>query len=348
MITLAIDTSCDETSVAVVDGVRILSNVVSTQVRYHKKYGGVVPFLAQRLHGERIAAVTELALSRSKLDWSSLDSIAVTQGPGLAPALQVGIAYAKELAITHGKPLYAVNHMAGHIASCLAASGKTVPVVSYPAIAVLVSGGHTEFVYMERFGWFKLIGQTLDDALGEAYDKVAKLLGLGYPGGPIVAKLAEVGMTDRYNLPIPMQASKDLNISYSGLKNAVRLLVEGLRARDELDSTAIANVCASFQYVAQKALLIKLEKALLRYPDVQSVLLGGGVAANTRLRWQIRLLTRQRSLKFFVPPVMKLCADNAAMIGIAANLNAGIGQAPSDIQRMDRIPNLKIDDQLTF
>ena len=348
MITLAIDTSCDETSVAVVDNVHILSNVVSTQIRFHKKYGGVVPFLAQRLHSERIAAVTELAMTRSKLEWSAIDAVAVTQGPGLAPALQVGIAYAKELVNLHGKPLYAVNHMAGHIASCLAASGRSIPEVKYPAIAVLVSGGHTEFVYMEQFGQFKLIGQTLDDALGEAYDKVAKLLGLGYPGGPIVAKLAEIGMTDRYNLPIPMHSSKDLNISYSGLKNAVRLLVGGLRAEDLLDATAIANVCASFQYVAQKALLLKLDKALLRHPEVLSVLLAGGVAANTKLRWQVRLLCRQRDLGFYLPPAVKLCADNAAMIGIAANLSAAAGQTPSDPEYMERIPNLKIDDPLVF
>lgn len=348
MILLSIDTSCDETSVAVVQGQKVLSSVVSTQIRYHKKFGGVVPFLAQRLHSERIAAVTELAITRSRQTWSSIEAIAVTQGPGLAPALQVGISFAKDLALEYNKPLYAVNHMAGHIASCLIASGSKVPIVQYPALAVLVSGGHTELVLVEQFSKFTILGQTLDDALGEAYDKVAKLLGLGYPGGPLLAKLAEKGMADRYNLPVPMMQSKDLNLSYSGLKNALRLLIEKLHVEGQLDASAIANIAASFEFVAQKSLVLKVEKALQLHPEIKSVLLAGGVAANTALRWKVRLLSRQHGLSFLTPTTLKYCSDNAAMIGVAANLCIDAGQLPSDPKLLDRIPNLKIDEQLSF
>jgi N6-L-threonylcarbamoyladenine synthase len=338
---LAIDTSCDETSVAVTEGARILTNVVSTQVRYHKKFGGVVPFLAQRLHKSRIDSVVELALERA--GHPNVDAIAVTYGPGLAPALQVGIEKAKQLAADMQLPLYAVNHMAGHIAASYAVTGRKVVMPEFPVLAVLVSGGHTEMVLMHSFGEFEIIGQTLDDALGEAYDKVAKMLGLGYPGGKLVAKLAREGNAQAYYLPIPMLRSGDLNVSYSGLKNACRLLIEKLSA-EGLNRKIIADICASFERVAQASMLAKVEKALIAHPEVRQVVLGGGVAANTEFRKKLRALCRPRDLELLTPPRLNLCADNAAMIGIAAHFGVVSGLVPADPITLDRVPYLSLED----
>ncbi len=342
---LAIDTSCDETSAAVVNDRRILSNVISSQVRFHKKYGGVVPFLAQRLHKERIDAVVELALQRAGCGMSDIDALAVTYGPGLAPALQVGIETARTLALSHTLPLYPINHMAGHIASCFAQTGSRVPAdLELPALAVLVSGKHSDLVYFERFGEFTILGQTLDDAIGEAYDKIARMLGLGYPGGRIVAKLAEEGDPTRFALPIPMQNSGDLNLSYSGLKNAARLVIEAAReaAGGELDRQTICDICAIFEEVAQKSLLLKVESALRQRPEVRTVLLGGGVAANVALRRRLRSLARQYDVQLVVPANLKLCTDNAAMIGVAASMAIEEGAKPVEPGSVDRVPGLAL------
>ena len=338
---LAIDTSCDETSAAVTNGLDVLSNVVSSQVRYHKKFGGVVPFLAQRLHKERIDTVVSLALEKAGLAWTQIDAVAVTYGPGLAPALQVGVAKAKELALTCRLPLYAVNHMAGHIASCYANVGskKGAP-VQYPTLAVLTSGNHTEWVYMEKPGSFHVVGQTLDDALGEAYDKVGRMLGLGYPGGHVVAKLAKGADPTTYPLPIPMQRSGDLQVSYSGLKNAVRLLIE---AQQPLDQAKIASIAASFEYSAQKALFIKVEKALSQYP-AQSLIVAGGVAANLQLRKGLRAIAKKHGMSFSYPSHRLLCTDNAGMIGVAAHFGIEAGQVPVDLETLDRKPALTLDE----
>jgi N6-L-threonylcarbamoyladenine synthase len=345
LVVLAIDTSCDETSVAVTKGRKVLSNVISTQIRYHKKFGGVVPFLAQRLHKERIDSVVELAIQRSGLAWSDIEAIAVTEGPGLAPALQVGIEKAKQLSAEHSLPLYAVNHMAGHIASCLAETGSKSFPVEFPALALLVSGGHTEMVLINDFGDFSVIGQTLDDAVGEAYDKVGKMLGLGYPGGKIVAKLADAGDPSVYALPIPMQKSGDLNFSYSGLKNAVRLLiyeVKGGTHTHVMEKEEIENVCASFQEVAQASLLQKMEKALKENPQVKNVLLAGGVASNAVLRRKVRSLAKKYDLGLLMPARQDLCTDNAAMIGVAAFLGIEAGHKPVKHEELDRKPALSL------
>jgi N6-L-threonylcarbamoyladenine synthase len=341
MIILAIDTSCDETSVAVTQGLTILSNVISSQVRFHKKFGGVVPFLAQRLHRERIDSVVELALQRAGVGVEEIEAIAVTYGPGLAPALQVGLETAEALRRKLSIPLYAINHMAGHIASCFA--GKAKP--ELPALAILVSGGHTEWVYMKSFTEVEVVGATLDDALGEAYDKVAKMLGLGYPGGKLVSKLALEGDSSAYTLPVAMQYSKDLNISYSGLKNAVRLLIEELKGghhQATIDRQQICDVCATFEDVAQKALLIKVEKALIAYPETKTLLLAGGVSANNELRKRLRTLAKKMGINLVVPPNLRLCTDNAAMIGLAAYLGIELGQQPVNTEKLDRVPNLSL------
>lgn len=344
---LAIDTSCDETSVAIVEDTKVLSNVISSQVRYHKKYGGVVPMLAGRLHEERIENVVELSLKRAALSRSDLDAIAVTYGPGLAPALQVGIAKAKALASALQKPLYGVNHMAGHIAACFAQIGaKDVPSMQFPFLAVLISGGHTELVVVESFGEFQIIGQTLDDALGEAYDKVAKMLGLGYPGGKLVAELADEGEVV-YDLPIAMRQSGDLNLSYSGLKNAVRLLIEEVKGKHTdgfLTRQEIVDICASFQEVAQQSLLLKIERALSARPELKQLVVGGGVAANLVLRRKLRTVGDAHDLTVVFPANTKLCTDNAAMIGAAAYFGIQAGQMPVTTEQLDRVPYLSLED----
>lgn len=339
---LAIDTSCDETSVAVTNGAEVLSNVISSQVKQHAKFGGVVPMLAARLHEGRIEKVADLALQRAGLTWSGIDGLAVTYGPGLAPALQVGIAFAKSKSQALNLPLWAVNHMAGHLASVLAVTpGKPVKPFNYPLLALLVSGGHTELVVVESWGQFKIIGQTLDDAVGEAYDKVAKLLGLGYPGGKVLADLAKLGDPYKYDLPVPMHRHKEMNFSYSGLKNAVRLLVEGLGP--VLSKQQLLDVAAGFERVAQQHLLEKVGLALDLYPETQGLVAAGGVVANKRLRSRLRKIAHQHGLPIHFPASSKLCTDNAAMIGVAAWLDRQVGKEPADLSRLDRVPDLSLD-----
>lgn len=331
---LAIDTSCDDTSVAITEGNTVLANIISSQVKDHAVFGGVVPFLAQRLHRERINAVIELAFRESGTDWGSIDALAVTYGPGLAPALEVGIQKAEELAEVHGLPLYAINHMAGHIASCF-----TDKLPEFSLMSLLLSGGHSELVLLEDFSNITILGQTLDDALGEAYDKVARMVGLGYPGGRALAERAAIGNPEAYELPIPMLRSGDLNLSYSGLKNAVRLLV---LEQTELTEVVINDIAASFERVAQASVLKKVEKALETYPEVRQLAFGGGVAANTVLREKLRVLCEVRDVELLVPATMSLCADNAAMIGIAASFGIEAGLQPVTA-KIDRTPYLSLE-----
>lgn len=344
---LAIDTSCDDTSVAVTCGYNVLSNVISSQIRYHKKFGGVVPFLAKRLHQEKIDSVIELALSRAGLKWSDIEALAVTVGPGLAPALEIGVEKSKLLSAEFGLPIYAINHMEGHISSCLAQVGKkNRPELIYPALSVLVSGGHTEFIYMPEFGKYELIGATLDDALGEAYDKVSKMLNLGYPGGKIVSKMALEGDPSVYELPIPMRYSKDYNISYSGLKNAVRLLIESIKGDgDNLTLREMQDLSANFENVAHEGLLIKIRK-IIRDFEVRTIMLGGGVSANVSLRKKLRSLSIKNDLLFVCPANLKLCTDNAGMIGVAAWVAILRGKKPTVASLVDRKPGLDWNDEI--
>lgn len=348
MIILGIDTSCDETSVGITADLQVLSNQVSSQVRFHQKFGGVVPFLAQRLHKERIDQVVELALRRTNLTWKRIDAIAVTQGPGLAPALEVGIQKAKHLAQAYKKPLYAVNHMAGHLASCfLQVGSRKVSPPLYPILALLVSGGHTELVLSSKPSHYQIIGQTLDDALGESYDKVAKMLGLGYPGGKLIANLAEKGNPKAFSLPIPLKHRKDLNFSYSGLKNAVRLLINDLKNDHHniiLRQSEIQDVAAVFQDVALDSALLKVKRSLEGYPKVKFLLLAGGVAANIELRKRIRKVCKEKNVTLKVPANLKLCTDNAAMIAGAAFLGIQAGQQPEKPQKIDRKPGWTIEE----
>ncbi len=336
-IILAIDTSCDETCAAVTRGRKVLSNVISSQINIHQKYGGVVPHLAKRAHEAKIEFVFKEALKRAVVAEPQIDAIAVTIGPGLAPALEVGIAFAKNLALKFKKPLTAVNHMEGHLLSALANMEGSDP--SMPALGLLASGGHTQLVLVKKIGKYQLLGETLDDAAGEALDKLAKMLKLGYPGGPIVEELARSAslraIANPIKLPIPLQHSKDLNFSFSGLKTAAlyKIQMEGSDPSMEY----IYNMCASFQKAIAISLQTKLSKAIAIYHP-RAILLGGGVMSNLYIRRQIR--SAAKPLPIYLPYSKKLYTDNAAMIGVAAYFRYLKKDFVKDIDSLDRQPNL--------
>ena len=341
---LAIDTSCDETCAAVTQGRKVLSNVVASQINIHQKYGGVVPHLAKRAHQAKIEFVVKEATTRSLLadrqGDSSLDAIAVTVGPGLAPALEVGIDYAKKLALKWHKPLIAINHMEGHLLSSLAQPNtpgcRNIP--PRGGIGLLVSGGHTQLILVKKIGQYQLLGETLDDAAGEALDKLAKMLKLGYPGGPIIEALAKNGNPDSIKLPIPMQYSKNLNFSFSGLKTAALYLISPRGERSFHPGVEfIYDMCAGFQKAIALSLTTKLKKAIDQYQP-KALLLGGGVFANLYLRRQVR--SAAKPLPVFIPYSKKLFTDNAAMIAIAAYYKFLKKDFVKDIDRLDRQPNL--------
>ena len=331
---LAIDTSCDETCAAVSCGRKILSNVISSQINIHKEYGGVVPHLAKRAHQDKIEFVVNKALKRALTRFDLVNAIAVTIGPGLAPALEVGVNFAKNLALKYKKPLIAVNHMEGHLLSSLALNTvRTEPTM--PTLGLLVSGGHTQLVLVKSIGNYQLLGETLDDAAGEALDKLAKMLQLGYPGGPIIEQLAKQGDPNIIPLPIPLQHSQDLNFSFSGLKTAALYTTQ----KCYKGRTFVTNMCASFQQAIAKSLNIKLQKAIEQYQP-KSILLGGGVFSNLYFRYQIRSVAKQYSLPLYLPYSKKLYTDNAAMIAVAASYCYKGRTFVTDISALDRQPNL--------
>ncbi|MGB9706643.1 MAG: tRNA (adenosine(37)-N6)-threonylcarbamoyltransferase complex transferase subunit TsaD [Microgenomates group bacterium] len=336
---LAIDTSCDETSAAVTKNERILSNIVSSQIKYHQKYGGVVPNIARQMHQKLIGAVISEALKRAGKNPNELDALAVTVGPGLAPALEIGIAKTKELAKKWALPVIAVNHMEAHLLSSFAknSKGKGGFKPKFPILGLLVSGGHTQLVLMKEFGKYKLLGETVDDAAGEAFDKVAKMLDLGYPGGPIISQLAKEGKP-KYHLPIPMAGSKDLNFSFSGLKTACLYFLQKIPS-EKKTRQFICDFAASFEKTVVLALAIKLKMAIEIYQPRQ-VVLGGGVINNLNIRKEIRKICRRHGLKVFIPYTPKLLTDNAGMIGVCAWYQAKRGDFVKDINKLDRQPNL--------
>lgn len=348
---LAIDTSCDETSVSVVKNDCVLSNSISSQIELHKKYGGVVPIIGSRAHMERIDPMIHEALKNAHLNIDQIDVYAVTYGPGLAIALQVGIQKAKDLSIQYSKPLIAINHLEGHMYANFARNSKGnlySNKMEFPILASLISGGHTQFILMIDHGNFKLIGETLDDACGEAFDKVGRMLKLGYPGGPIIEKMAKFGDENKYKLPIPMLQSNDYNMSYSGLKTAVLHLIkdiegksalhERLTADANLTKNQIQDIAACFQKVAFKQITFKLEKAIKQYQP-KSILLGGGVVENKVIRKEINLLCKKYNL-IFSAPTKKMSMDNAAMIGIVAYYHALKKDYVTDFAKLQRNPIL--------
>lgn len=314
MFILGIETSCDETACAVVeDGVRICSNVVSSQVKVHSPYGGVVPELASREHIRNILPVLDEALKSANISLNGVDGIAVTIGPGLIGSLLVGLEMAKSLSFTLQKPLIGINHLAAHLYSVFLAS-EDIPRksgLSYPYLGLVVSGGHTSLIIVDSPLEYRQVGQTLDDAAGEAYDKVAKLLELGYPGGPIIDQLAKEGNSERINFPRPHIGSGDFNFSFSGLKTAVANYVrkEGFE-RIKNDKQWLADICASFQMAVIDSLLAKVEAAR-RYFSLNRIVLAGGVASNSQLRQEAQ--KRFDDCEIVIPSPF-LCTDNGAMI----------------------------------
>lgn len=334
---LSIETSLDDTCAAVTYGTRVLSNVVSSQTSYHADWGGTVPDIAKRLHAEWLPKVVDRALRQAGSP--KLDSLAVTIGPGLAPSLEQGIYYCKQLAVSRKLPIIAVNHMEGHLLSSFAQTktgtrGFVNP--QYPALGFLISGGHTELVLMKTIGDYELLGETLDDAAGEAYDKVARLLMLGYPGGPILAEMAKSGKPI-YHLPEPMTTRKDLSFSFSGLKTAARQYLE--REQPALTKEFIQDFAASFQQAVFKHLMTRFRRAIDLYSP-RMILLGGGVISNLDLRNLTRKTAKEEyGLKTYIPYSKKLITDNAGMIGVVASFKYARGEF-TDINQLDRLPNL--------
>jgi N6-L-threonylcarbamoyladenine synthase len=312
MIILGIDTSCDDTSGAVVeDGRRVLSNVVHSQIKVHHPHGGVVPELASREHLKNIVPVIREALLKAGIEMGALDGIAVTVGPGLVGSLLVGLYYAKALAYTQGIPLIAVNHLEGHILSIFLED----EIPAFPFVALTVSGGHTNLYKVNRYGDYVLMGQTLDDAAGEAFDKVAKVLGLGYPGGAVIENMANKGDKQRIGFPKAYLSNDSLDFSFSGLKTSVALYVKKWRTGSLQDEVTIADIAASFQesvvdVLTHKTMLAR-EKA-----ETFSVVVTGGVACNNRLRDRLSEAASKKDIRVHYPRP-EFCTDNGAMIAIA-------------------------------
>ena len=304
---LAIETSCDETSVAVLrNDAELLSNVIASQIASHQRFGGVVPEVASRHHVEVITACIEEALLEAEVTAEDLTAVAVTYGPGLVGALLVGISAAKAFAWANGLPLIPVNHMAGHLMAA-----RAVKELEFPLLALLVSGGHTELVYVSEAGDYKIVGETRDDAVGEAYDKVGRVMGLHYPAGRIIDELAHEGQ-DIYDFPRAMIKEDNLEFSFSGLKSAFINLYHNARQKGETISNV--DLSASFQACVLDILMAKTKKALEKYP-VKTLVVAGGVAANQGLRE--RLAAEITDVEVIIPP-LRLCGDNAGMIALAA------------------------------
>ncbi|WP_273450149.1 tRNA (adenosine(37)-N6)-threonylcarbamoyltransferase complex transferase subunit TsaD [Streptococcus ferus] len=304
---LAIESSCDETSVAVLKNEdQLLSNIIASQVESHKRFGGVVPEVASRHHVEVITLCIQDALAEAGITAQDLSAVAVTEGPGLVGALLVGMAAAKAFAWANGLPLIPVNHMAGHLMAA-----REQGALTYPLLALLVSGGHTELVYVEKAGAYRIVGETRDDAVGEAYDKVGRVMGLSYPAGREIDILAHKGQ-DRYHFPRAMIKEDNLEFSFSGLKSAFINLHHNAQQKGE--ELVLEDLCASFQAAVLDILMVKTKKALEKYP-VKTLVVAGGVAANQGLRE--RLAKDIQDVEVLIPP-LRLCGDNAGMIALAA------------------------------
>lgn len=320
MIVLGIESSCDETAAAIVnDKKQILGQSLLSQEE-HKVYGGVVPEIAARSHLEHIDEIIESCLKKSGVSFADIDAIAASAGPGLIGGVVIGVMAAKALALALNKPFVAVNHLEGH-ALCARLTGD----VSYPYLLLLVSGGHCQILIVKGVDDFERLGTTIDDAAGEAFDKVAKMLNLGYPGGPMIEKAAAVGNEKRFVLPRPLHNSGDCNLSFSGLKTAVRKIIESYSPDGNIEHAIInkqdtADICASFQYAAADCLCSKLKKAVSifkeKYPAGKDLVVSGGVAANLYLRRNLQALADDNDLIFSAPPV-RYCTDNGVMIAWA-------------------------------
>jgi N6-L-threonylcarbamoyladenine synthase len=333
---LAIETSCDETAVAIVNDRTCCSSVVASQIPVHQQYGGIVPEVASRSHVETINAAIAQAFVEAKLDWGAIDGIAATCAPGLVGALLVGLTAAKTLAVVHQKPFLGVHHLEGHIY----ASYLSEPELEPPFLCLLVSGGHTSLIYVKDCGHYETLGETRDDAAGEAFDKVARLLKLGYPGGPVIDRLAREGNPQAFTLPegkvsLPKGGYHPYDSSFSGLKTAVLRLVQKLEK--DTAELPVSDVAASFQDTVARALTKRAIACALDY-GLNTIAVGGGVAANSGLRKHLQAAAAPHNLRVLFPP-LKYCTDNAAMIGCAAadHLNRG-HTSPLTLGVQSRLP----------
>ena len=328
IITLGIESSCDETSVAIVkNGREVLSNIINSQISIHEKFGGVVPEIASRKHIEAISAVTKEALEQAKMEFKDIDVISCTYGPGLVGALLVGLSYAKAVSYSLNKPLIGVNHIEGHIAANYIKYKELKP----PFLCLIISGGHTHLVNIKNYTEFEILGKTKDDAIGEAFDKVARVIGLEYPGGPKIDKLAQTGNA---NIKLPETYFDNLDFSFSGIKTAV------LNLNHKNPNLNKNDLCASFQKSVTNMLINNTEKAIKKL-GVNKIALAGGVSANSYIREQFMQLGKRLNLEVYYPD-LKLCTDNAAMIACAGYYN----YLENNISKLDlnAVPNLKIGD----
>lgn len=323
MIVLGVESSCDETAVAIVGSDRTIhANIIASQFDAHAPYGGVVPEIAARAHLDVISRLVHEALAKAKLGWKDIDAIAATAGPGLIGGVIIGLTVAKGMAFAAGKDLMPINHLEGH-----ALTPRLTGDVPFPYLLLLVSGGHTQLLAVEGVGKYQLLGSTMDDAVGEAFDKTAKMLGLGYPGGPAVEKLAKSGDAKRFDFPRSMVGQPHCDFSFSGLKTAVlraaQLLPQPINEQDK------ADLCASFQSTVAAIMADRLSTALERFAGAQHIVVAGGVAANQHLRGALETVAKEKGLPFSAPPI-SLCTDNAAMIAWAGieRLNAGFKPEP--------------------
>lgn len=326
IITLGIESSCDETSVAIVkNGREVLTNVINTQIETHKQFGGVVPEIASRKHIENISDVTKQALKEANMNFKDIDLVACTYGPGLVGALLVGVGYAKALSFALNKPLIGVNHIEGHIA----ANYITFKELEPPFLCLVISGGHTHLIYIEDYTQFKVLGKTRDDAIGEAYDKVARVIGLEYPGGPKIDKLAKEGQA---NIKLPETYFENLDFSFSGIKTAV------LNLNHKEPNINKADLCASFEKTTTDMLINNTAKAI-KDMKVNKIALAGGVSANSYIRERFKILGKELGIDVYYPE-LKLCTDNAAMIATAGYYNFIAGNVSG--MELNAVPNLKI------
>ncbi len=339
---LAIDTSADDTSCAIISGRKVLAHVEYSQIALHAKWGGILPSLAKRAHEERIDWVIQKTLRNAHLSLAQIHGIGVTYGPGLAIALEVGIRKAVELSSTLTIPLIPVNHMEGHLYSSFVQNAKGNPTrpFQFPYLGLLVSGGHTELILFKDHLTYEILGQTVDDAAGEALDKAARMLGFGYPGGPVIETLSQtVKHEDRYIFPRPMMKSQDLQFSFSGLKTALLYKIQKMSEEEKIE--ALPYLASSFQEAVMKSLIKKTERAILK-TGISRLVVGGGVSVNERLRTLLRALVKSHGGIVQFPPYKYLNFDNSAMIGIVASFRAEEGLMLSPGSHIDRVPRLSL------
>ncbi|GAB6099934.1 tRNA (adenosine(37)-N6)-threonylcarbamoyltransferase complex transferase subunit TsaD [Halanaerocella petrolearia] len=333
-LTLGIESSCDETSAAVIkDGKEVLSNVIASQVDWHRKFGGVVPEIASRKHVELINPVIDEAITEAEVNFSDLSAVAVTYGPGLVGGLLVGIAAAKSIAYAHNLPLIGVNHIEGHIYANFISHPQLEP----PVVCLTVSGGHTDLLYFKELGNYEILGRTRDDAAGEAFDKIARVMEIGYPGGPAIDKLAKEGDPEAIDLPRPLLNKDSYDFSFSGLKTAVLNYINNSKQRG--DDISKPDLAASFQQAVVDVLTAKVSKAA-KDKNVKQVILSGGVAANNQLQRELEKELTAAGIDFYYPD-LRLCTDNAAMIASAGYFKYQQTKVVADFD-LNAEPNLKL------